>query len=92
VVVAGDPPHATAPLVIEFVGHEDDVVEARTARIPTGGVIEASMFNLPGVMRLQVNGTMCDGEFAVKSDLRTNVVLDVTESGCSIRTASMEPL
>ncbi len=91
-MVAGDPPKATAPLVIQFVGSEGDVVEQRTARIPTGGVIEASMINLPGVMTLQVNGTKCDGDFAVESDLRTNVVLRVEESGCSVRTASLEPL
>ena len=92
VEVAGDPPIATAPLVIQFVGQEGNVVEERTARIPTGGVIEASTFSLPGVMTLQVNGTMCAGDFAIESDLRTNVILRVAESACSIRTASVEPL
>jgi hypothetical protein len=79
-------------LVIEFVASDGSIVEGRTARIPTGGVIEASMFNLPGVMGLQVNGTRCDGELAIESDLRTNVVVEVTASGCSLRTASMDPL
>ena len=92
VVVAGDPPNATAPLVVRFVGHEGDVVEQRTARISTGGRIEASTFSLPGVIRLQVNGTMCDGDIAIASDLRTNVILRVDAAGCSIRTASVEPL
>ena len=92
VVVAGDPPTASAPLVIQFVGSEGDVVEDRTARIPKGRLIEASTFGLPGVMRLQVNGTMCEGEFALESDMRTNVVLRVTDSGCSVRTQSIDPI
>ena len=92
VVVAGDPPNATALLVIEFVASDGSVVAGRTARIPNGGLIEASMFNLPEVMRLLVNGTMCEGDFAIESERRTNVVLRVTESGCSVRTASIEPI
>jgi hypothetical protein len=92
VVVTGDPPNATAPLVIQFVGAEGNVVEQRTARIPIGGLIEASMPNLPGVMRLLVNGTVCEGDFALESDMRTHVVLRVTESGCSVRTLSIEPI
>ena len=50
------------------------------------------MFNLPEVMRLLVNGTMCEVDFAIESDMRTDVVLRVTESGCSVRTARIEPL
>ena len=92
VVVAGDPPTATAPLVVQFVGSDGDVVEETTARIPKGGLIEAGMPNLPGVMRLLVNGTMCEGDFALVSDMRTNVVLRLTESGCSVRTQSIEPI
>ena len=92
VVVAGDPPKATLPLVIQFVGSEGDVVEETTARIPKGGLIEASMPNLPGVMRLLVNGTMCEGDFAIESDMLTHVVLRVTESGCAVRTESIEPI
>jgi hypothetical protein len=92
VVVLGDPPNATAPLVIQFVGHEGNVIEERTARIPSGGPIEASMINLPGVMTLQVNGTKCDGDFAIESDRRTHVVLRVSDSGCSVRTRSTEPM
>jgi hypothetical protein len=92
VVVAGDPPKATAPLIIQFVGHEGNVVEERTSRIATGGVIEASTFSLPGVMRLQVNGTACDGDFAIVSNLRTNVILRVDEDGCSIQVTTVEPL
>jgi hypothetical protein len=71
---------------------EGDVVEQRTARIPKGGLFEASMFNLPWVMRLLVNGTMCTGDFALESDKRTNVVLRVTESGCSVRAQNIEPI
>ena len=92
VVVAGDPPRAAAPLVIQFVGSEGDIIEATTARIPEGGLIEAGMPNLPGVMRLLVNGTMCEGDFAVESEMRTNVVLRLTGSGCSVRTKSIEPI
>jgi hypothetical protein len=92
VVVVGDPPNATAPLVIQFVGHEGDVVEQRIARIPKGGLIAASMPNLPGVMRLLVNGTMCEGDFAIESEMRTHVVLRVTESACSVRISSIEPI
>ena len=92
VVVAGDPPNATAPLVVQFLGSEGNVVEQRTARIPKGGLIEASMFNLPGVMRLLVNGTMCEGDFAPKSDMRIHVVLRITESGCSVRTERITPI
>ena len=71
---------------------DGNVVEGRTARIANGGLIEASMFNLPEVMRLLVNGTMCEVDFAIESDMRTDVVLRVTESGCSVRTARIEPL
>jgi hypothetical protein len=92
VVVAGDPTTATVPLVIQFVGSEGDIVDQWTARIPSGGVIEASIVNLPGVMTLQVNGARCDGDFDVESDIRTDVVLEVSESGCSVRTASVQPL
>ena len=92
VVVAGDPPNATAPLVIQFAAPDGSVVDGRTARIPNGGLIEASMFNLPGAIRLMVNGTMCEGDFAIESDMRTRVVLRVTEPGCSLRTASIEPI
>ena len=79
-------------MVIQFVVSEGNVVEERTARISTGGVIQASTCSLPGVMTLVVKGTMCDGDFAIESDLRTNVILRVDASGCSIRTASVEPL
>jgi hypothetical protein len=92
VVVAGDPPNATTPLVIQFVASEGDVVEETTARIPKGGLIEAGMPNLPGVMGLLVNGTRCEGDFALQSEMRTNVVVRVTASGCSVRTASIEPI
>lgn len=92
VVVEGDPPNATAPLVIQFVGPEGNVVEERTARIPTGGVIKASMPNLPEVMRLLVNETLCEGDFKVETDKRTHVVLRVSDSGCSVRTTSTEPM
>lgn len=93
VVVEGDPPCATRPLVIEFVAlPEGFVVEGRTARIPSGGVIEASMFNLPGPMSLRVNGGPCEGNFAIDSDRRTHVVLRVDDAGCSVDTTKMERL
>jgi len=92
VLVEGDPPHATRPLVIEFVVPEGFVVEEQTARIPSGGAIEASMTNLPGPMSLRVNGAPCEGDFAIASERLTHVVLRVTESGCSVRTQSIEPI
>jgi hypothetical protein len=92
VTVHGDPLKATQPLVIQFVGHEGNVVAERTAHIPTGGVIEASMLNLPEVMTLLVNGTMCEGDFAIESDSRTQVVLRVSDAGCSVETRSTEPM
>ena len=36
-VVAGDPPNASAPLVIQFVAPDGNVVEGRTARIAKAG-------------------------------------------------------
>ena len=92
VLVEGDPPRATRPLVIEFVTPEGVVVEGRTARIPSGGAIEASMTNLPGPMSLRANGAPCEGSFAIASERLTHVVLRVTESGCSVRTKSIEPI
>ena len=92
VLVEGDPPRATRPLVIEFVVPEGFVVEGRTARIPSGGAIEASMTNLPGPMSLRVNGAPCEGSFVIASERLTHVVLRVTESGCSVRTQSIEPI
>jgi hypothetical protein len=91
VVVEGDPPRATEPLVIQFVGPEGNVFEQRTARIPSGGVIRASTFSLPGLLRLLVNGTMCEGDFAIESERRTGVVLRVSDTGCSVRSESTEP-
>ncbi len=92
VVVEGDPPHETGPLVLEFVGSEGNVVEQRTARIPAGGVIDASMINLSGPMSLRVNGAPCEGNFAIESDMRTHVVLRVDDAGCSVETTKMEPM
>ena len=92
VVVRGDPPRASAPLVIQFVGPEGIVAEQLTARIAKGGLIEAGMPGLPGVLGLLVNGTRCEGDFALQSDTRTNVVLRVTESGCFVRTQGIEPI
>lgn len=92
-LVEGDPPRATRPLVIEFVVvPEGFVIEEQTARIASGGVIEASMINLPGPVSLRVNGASCEGNFAVASERLTHVVLRVTESGCSVRTQSIEPI
>jgi hypothetical protein len=92
VVVEGDPPRATDPLVIQFVGSEGDVVEQQTERIASGGVIRASMINLPGPMSLRVNGAPCEGDFAIESERRTHVVLRVSDTGCSVRTESTEPI
>jgi hypothetical protein len=92
-LVEGDPPRATRPLVIEFVVvPEGLVIEEQTARIASGGVIEASMINLPGPVSLRVNGAPCEGNFAIASERLTHVVLRVTESGCSVRTQSIEPI
>ncbi len=93
VLVEGDPPRATRPLVIEFVSlPEGFVVEAQTARIPSGGAIEASLIKLPGPVSLRVNGAPCEGNFAIASERLTHVVLRVTESGCSVRIQSIEPI
>jgi hypothetical protein len=92
VVLEGDPPRATSPLVIEFVGSEGNVVEERTARIPSGGVIEASMTNLPGPMSLRVNGAPCEGTFAIESERLTHAVLRVDEAGCFVETRQTEPM
>lgn len=91
-LVEGDPPRATRPLVIEFVTPEGFVVEGRTARIASGGAIEASMTNLPGPMSLRVNGAPCEGSFAIASERLTHVVLRVDDAGCSVETTKMEPL
>ena len=91
-LVEGDPPRATRPLVIEFVVSEGFVVEAQTARIPSGGAIEANMINLPGSVSLRVNGASCDGTFAIASERLTHVVLRVTDAGCSVETTKMEPM
>jgi hypothetical protein len=92
VLVEGDPKRATRPLVIEFVVPEGFVVEAQTARIASGGAIEASMVNLPGPVSLRVNGAPCEGSFAIASERVTHVVLRVTDSGCSVRTRSSVPI
>lgn len=91
-LVEGDPPRATRPLVIEFVVPEGFVIEEQTARIASGGAIEASMTNLPGPMGLRVNGASCEGKFAIASDRLTHVVLRVDHAGCSVETRKMEPL
>jgi hypothetical protein len=93
VLVEGDPPRATRPLVIEFVAlPEGFVIEEQTARIASGGAIEASMIKLPGPVSLRVNGAPCEGNFAIASERLTHVVLRVTESGCSVRIQSIEPI
>ncbi len=92
-LVEGDPPRAARPLVIEFVAQpEGFVIEAQTARIASGGAIEASMINLPGPVSLRVNGAPCEGNFAIASERLTHVVLRITESVCSVRTQSIEPI
>ncbi len=92
-LVEGDPPRATRPLVIEFVSlPEGFVVEAQTARIPSGHAIEASMISLPGRVGLRVNGAPCEGTFAIASERVTHVVLRVNDAGCSVRTQSIEPI
>ena len=91
-LVEGDPRRATRPLVIEFVVPEGFVVQEQTARIPSGGAIKASMINLPGPVSLRVNGAPCEGSFPIASERLTHVVLRVTESGCSVRTQSIEPI
>ena len=90
VEVEGDPPQAATPLVIQFVGAEGGVVEETTARIPAGGTIKAGMPNLPGVMRLLVNGNLC--EFAIESDRRTRVALRIRDAGCSVETKGIDPV
>ena len=93
VLVEGDPPRATRPLVIEFVAlPEGFVIDAQTTRIPSGGAIEASMTNLPGPMGLRANGAPCDGSFAIASERLTHVVLRVSDAGCSVRTTGMTPI
>lgn len=93
VLVEGDPPRATRPLVIEFVAlPEGFVIEAQTARIASGGAIEASMIKLPGPVSLRVNGAPCEGNFAIASERRTHVVLRVDDAGCSVETTKMEPM
>jgi hypothetical protein len=92
VLVEGDPPRATSPLVIEFVTSEGFVVAGRTARIPTGGTIEASMTNLPGPMSLRVNGAPCQGSFPIAAEMRTHVVVRVNDAGCSVETGELEPM
>jgi len=79
--------------VIEFVAlPEGFVVEAQTARIPSGGAIEASLIKLPGTVSLRVNGAPCEGTFAIASERLTHVVLSVNDAGCSVRTQSSEPI
>jgi hypothetical protein len=79
------------PLVIQFVGPEGNVVEEQTTRIPPGGLIEASMTTLPEVVRLLVNGSLCEGTLMVESDRRTRVILRVSDTGCSVETKGFEP-
>lgn len=92
VEVEGDPPQAATPLVIQFVGLDGDVVEERTARISAGGTIRAGMPNLPGVMRLLVNGNACEGDFTIESDRRTRVVLHIDDTGCAVETKGIDPI
>jgi hypothetical protein len=93
VLVEGDPPRATRPLVIEFVAlPEGFVIEAQTARIPSGGAIEASLITLPGPVSVRVNGAPCEGTFAIASERLTHVVLRVNDARCSVETTKMEPM
>ncbi len=92
VVVEGDPPNATAPLVIQFVGSEGNVVEERTASHPERQRHAGEHAQSPRGERLLVNETLCEGNFKVETDKRTHVVLRVSDSGCSVRTTSTEPI
>lgn len=91
-LIFGNPAHARDPLTIEFVGVEGSVIEGRTARIPSGGVIEASVTNLPGRMGVRVNGAPCDGTFGIEADMLTHVALRFVGDTCIVGTERIEPL
>ena len=90
-MIQGEPADATEELVIQFVGAEGDVAQ-RTIRIASGTAMQANMINLPGAMTVQVNGTRCDGQFTIESDKRTDVVLRIGDSGCSVETKGTGPM
>jgi hypothetical protein len=91
-VIQGDPPITDAVTVIEFIGAEGNVINAQTTRIEPGNNIRASVWRLPGVIRVAVNGVVCEGDVTLEADLRMAVTVRHDFAGCSLVTVRSEPL
>jgi len=90
VVVVGDPPTATRQLVIQFEG-TDGTVFGIPQTIFSGQTISASTFDLPGSVRVLVDGALCEGVANVAPDMTTTVALRFPASGCTIAEQSVKP-
>ena len=90
VVVVGDPPTASRQLVIQFEG-TDGTVFGIPQTIFSGQTISASTFDLPGSVRVLVDGALCEGVANVAPDMTTTVALRFPASGCTIAEQSVKP-
>ena len=91
-VIRGSPPISSEAIVIEFVGPEGDVFAQQTARIPPGNNIEARIWSLPGEVHVKVDGSLCEGEIALESDVLTLVTLHLEVDSCAAETIGVRPL
>ena len=91
-VVQGEPPITHEVTVIEFIAIDGNVFDEQTARIEPGHSIRASVWSLPQVVRVAVNGVVCDGEMTLESDLMVKVTARFDAAGCSIASVGVEPL
>ena len=91
-VIQGEPPITHEVTVIEFIAPDGKVFDEQTARIEPGHNIRASVWSLPEVVRVAVNGVVCDGEVTLESDLMMNVTARFDATGCLITTVGVEPL
>jgi len=90
VVVVGDPPTASRQFVIQFEGTDGTVFGIPTT-IVGGQTVIASTFDLPGSVRVRVDGVPCDGVANVQSDMTTTVALSFPSGGCAIAEQSVKP-
>lgn len=89
--LVADPPHASIPVTVWFRDPGGTILSTVFFEFPAGDPILIVFPSTPGNSALQVNDDPCDGEWAILSQVETDVILHLAESSCRVEVVGSHP-
>jgi hypothetical protein len=89
--LVADPPQASIPVTVWFRDPSGTDLSTVFFEFAAGDPILIVFPSTPGNSGLQVNDDPCDGEWAIQSQVETDVILHLDEGSCRVEVVGSHP-